>query len=105
MSTTDSISELRLILDSMRESESESSITHMNHLAAFLPYRPYLRKTVRILVHKARLSTQVYFLALNYIDEMLSRALAPKNELILAATCALYLAGTVRFSFVVPMDF
>ncbi len=75
--------------------DEDYSLIRVNSRASFLPYRSYLIRMVRSLVAKMQLARPTYFLALNYIDDLLAKTVVPKRGLKLAAVCCLYLAGII----------
>lgn len=76
----------------MKEDEKYSEI-QMNPRAAFLPSRPALIKLIKIMASRLHLSQRTYFLAIHYMDDVMTGLAFPKSRLHLAALCCLFLAG------------
>ena len=73
--------------------DEDYSMIRPNYKAEYLAYRSGLIGLIRTVAKQAGLSRQVYFLGINYMDDVLSRTLFPKQECQLIALCSLFLAG------------
>lgn len=77
----------------MREDEQYSQVKP-NEKAGFLPIRTELIALLQSAVQRTKIGRHAYFLALNYMDDVLSRMPVPAKLYRLVAVCCLFLAGT-----------
>lgn len=72
--------------------DESSSLVKPNLKAAFLSSRAGLMALIRTAVLRSHIGRQAYFLALNYLDEVMARVVVPAKDYPLVALCCLFLA-------------
>ncbi len=85
-------SDIELFLAAFKDDESYSQITP-NPKAAFLPSRVELIPLIKNWCKKLSLTDRTYFLAIHYMDDIMSYLAFPKTRVHLAVLCCILLAG------------